>query len=81
MDAAFRALADPTRRDILRLLRDVPLTSGGEARARLRWYTNRPPRIRRWDRPHSRVGGLGCHDPVRHSSIAERRERYLHDRP
>jgi ArsR family transcriptional regulator len=28
MDAAFRALADPTRRDILRLLRDGPLTSG-----------------------------------------------------
>ena len=28
MDSAFRALADPTRRDILRLLRDGPLTSG-----------------------------------------------------
>lgn len=28
MDAAFRALADPTRRDILRLLRGAPLTSG-----------------------------------------------------
>ncbi len=28
MDAAFRALADPTRRDILRLLRSGPLTSG-----------------------------------------------------
>ena len=28
MDNAFRALADPTRRDILRLLRDGPLTSG-----------------------------------------------------
>jgi DNA-binding transcriptional ArsR family regulator len=28
MDSAFRALADPTRRDILRLLRDGSLTSG-----------------------------------------------------
>jgi DNA-binding transcriptional ArsR family regulator len=28
MDSAFRALADPTRRDILRLLRNGPLTSG-----------------------------------------------------
>ena len=28
MDKQFRALADPTRRDILRLLRDGPLTSG-----------------------------------------------------
>lgn len=28
---AFRALADATRRDILRLLRDGPLTSGGIA--------------------------------------------------
>jgi len=28
VDAAFRALADPTRRDILRLLRSGPLTSG-----------------------------------------------------
>lgn len=28
MNAAFRALADPTRRDILRLLRDGPRTSG-----------------------------------------------------
>lgn len=28
MDPAFRALADPTRRDILRLLRDGPRTSG-----------------------------------------------------
>ena len=28
MDAAFRALSDPTRRDILRLLRNGPLTSG-----------------------------------------------------
>ena len=28
MDAAFRALADPTRRDILRLLKSGPLTSG-----------------------------------------------------
>jgi ArsR family transcriptional regulator, arsenate/arsenite/antimonite-responsive transcriptional repressor len=28
MDAAFRALSDPTRRDILRLLRDGPRTSG-----------------------------------------------------
>ena len=28
MDAAFRALADGTRRDILRLLRDGPRTSG-----------------------------------------------------
>ena len=28
MDNAFRALADPTRRDILRLLRDGPRTSG-----------------------------------------------------
>ena len=28
MDAAFKALSDPTRRDILRLLRDGPLTSG-----------------------------------------------------
>jgi DNA-binding transcriptional ArsR family regulator len=28
MDAAFRALADPTRRDILRLLRNGSLTSG-----------------------------------------------------
>lgn len=28
MQAAFRALADPTRRDILRLLRDGPRTSG-----------------------------------------------------
>ena len=28
MDAAFRALADPTRRDILRLLRGGSLTSG-----------------------------------------------------
>jgi Predicted transcriptional regulators len=28
MDAAFRALADPTRRDILRLLRQGSLTSG-----------------------------------------------------
>ena len=28
MDSAFRALADPTRRDILRLLRDGPRTSG-----------------------------------------------------
>src|SRR3954471_12978851 len=27
-DRAFRALADQTRRDILRLLRDGPLTSG-----------------------------------------------------
>ena len=28
MDSAFRALSDPTRRDILRLLRDGPRTSG-----------------------------------------------------
>lgn len=28
MDSAFRALADPTRRDVLRLLRQGPLTSG-----------------------------------------------------
>ena len=28
MDSAFRALADPTRRDILQLLRDGPRTSG-----------------------------------------------------
>jgi DNA-binding transcriptional ArsR family regulator len=28
MDSAFRALADPTRRDILRLLRNGSLTSG-----------------------------------------------------
>jgi DNA-binding transcriptional ArsR family regulator len=28
MDAAFKALADPTRRDILRLLKEGPLTSG-----------------------------------------------------
>ena len=28
MNDAFRALADPTRRDILRLLRDGPQTSG-----------------------------------------------------
>jgi DNA-binding transcriptional ArsR family regulator len=28
MDLAFRALSDPTRRDILRLLRDGPRTSG-----------------------------------------------------
>ena len=28
MQNAFRALADPTRRDILRLLRDGPRTSG-----------------------------------------------------
>ncbi|HEV7991765.1 MAG TPA: autorepressor SdpR family transcription factor [Gemmatimonadaceae bacterium] len=28
MDNAFRALSDPTRRDILRLLRDGPRTSG-----------------------------------------------------
>jgi ArsR family transcriptional regulator len=28
MDREFRALADPTRRDILRLLRDGPRTSG-----------------------------------------------------
>lgn len=28
MNAAFRALADPTRRAILRLLRDGPRTSG-----------------------------------------------------
>jgi len=28
MNAAFRALADPTRRDIVQLLRDGPLTSG-----------------------------------------------------
>jgi DNA-binding transcriptional ArsR family regulator len=28
MDQAFRALSDPTRRDILRLLRDGPRTSG-----------------------------------------------------
>ena len=28
MQSAFRALADPTRRDILRLLRDGPRTSG-----------------------------------------------------
>jgi len=28
MGDAFRALADPTRREILRLLRDGPLTSG-----------------------------------------------------
>jgi ArsR family transcriptional regulator len=28
MDAAFKALSDPTRRDILRLLRDGPRTSG-----------------------------------------------------
>ena len=28
MDSAFKALADPTRRDILRLLRDGPRTSG-----------------------------------------------------
>jgi ArsR family transcriptional regulator, repressor of sdpIR and other operons len=30
-DKQFRALADPTRRDILRLLRDGPLTSGAIA--------------------------------------------------
>jgi DNA-binding transcriptional ArsR family regulator len=28
MDKQFRALSDPTRREILRLLRDGPLTSG-----------------------------------------------------
>ena|ERR1051325_8604688 len=28
MNSAFKALADPTRRDILRLLRDGPRTSG-----------------------------------------------------
>ena len=28
MDSAFKALSDPTRRDILRLLRDGPRTSG-----------------------------------------------------
>ena len=28
MDSAFKALADPTRRDILRLLKDGSLTSG-----------------------------------------------------
>src|SRR3954452_6074022 len=28
MQSAFKALADPTRRDILRLLRDGPKTSG-----------------------------------------------------
>lgn len=28
MQSAFKALADPTRRDILRLLRDGPRTSG-----------------------------------------------------
>ena len=28
MDSAFRALSDPTRRDILRLLHDGPRTSG-----------------------------------------------------
>jgi DNA-binding transcriptional ArsR family regulator len=28
MQAAFRALSDPTRREILRLLRDHPMTSG-----------------------------------------------------
>lgn len=28
MNAAFRALADPTRRDIVELLRNGPLTSG-----------------------------------------------------
>src|SRR5262249_34675164 len=33
MDKTFRALADPTRRDILRLLRDGPLTSGEIANA------------------------------------------------
>lgn len=28
MQPAFRALADPTRRDVLRLLREGPMTSG-----------------------------------------------------
>lgn len=28
MNSVFRALADPTRREIIRLLRDGPLTSG-----------------------------------------------------
>jgi DNA-binding transcriptional ArsR family regulator len=32
VDSAFRALADPTRRDILRLLRQGPLSSGEIAR-------------------------------------------------
>lgn len=31
MDKQFRALSDPTRREILRLLRDGPLTSGAIA--------------------------------------------------